>query len=192
MKIYIIILLSLLVNISSFNAIQLKERKEGKTQIISAKNNSDKDYEVTLSANCPQYNFSKSMPVTQRISAYDEVEMVRLDPKPNASTACKFSFNYTPVKQKSNYTQSISSQNIQMFVVHECPRCKTAKELMIKNSLYYRERNVTLDKNEELLMWELLKKHGYHDTYVTTPVIYYKNKLYYNINNLETFIANLK
>lgn len=102
------IILILLLPLLSFSQkeIQLLEKQQDGSNIISVKNTTKIDYEVTIQMEHMGVDLSRTLPYTFKLKAGDTKEVVTVTPKPETSWNYNTSISYTPIVEQQTRTSS--------------------------------------------------------------------------------------
>lgn len=173
--------------------VEVYQKEEGNKVIIMGKNNLDEEVEVTLKIDYKGYKTSDVYPKMVTLGKKEEKALTTLTAPPN--TACEYGISLSYKKKVSGNKKVTRTTGIQInpvkvnvFTRDDCPRCQYVIETFDKNKVVFLELNTTIAPDNLDLMFEKLNANGYKSTQVQMPVVIYKDKIYYNIENLKEFV----
>ena len=204
-------LLTILVGFTQFiaaqnNPIELNEvTSEGKIT-IEAKNSSDQAIDLTLSFTLQGMESSNGKVVTKTVPAHGTTTMSVLSRKGGpASYSYKSSYRMSqimddatampeePLDDVKNYksqdvTLDIPEKGIVVFSKRGCGRCTYTTKYFDEKGVPYKELNISDDKKTSDFFWSTLRKNGFANGSVQTPVIVVDGKVNYKIRDLKGFL----
>jgi len=200
--------------------IEVFEKKEGSKVIVIARNTGKLDYSVTLVITAKGMDVSPSTKVEAVIPAGFMKEMANLVPRPGESWEYGYEVSFlqsmvkittkpntfttqetqtspsstkpTPPSPPPPPTPNLSKADIVLYSKPGCSRCSFTKKKITSLGIAFEEYNTTSDSPEISNMWAQLRNSGFSGGSVTMPVVRANGKYYYNIPDLEGFVAKLK
>jgi len=195
MRYPILTFLSCIFILSNINAqgLSFSERQVGDAKIIVCKNNSNKDFEVSLTYSCTGHTANYASPVKQTITAYSEIEVLILTPIKGVSGSCQMNYTYTEIrKSRAKESPAYNYDGITVFGKNHCPRCDYFITELRNKNVVFQELNIDTYQADNDLMWDKLKEAGFSGNSITTPVVISNNKVYYNVQDLDALLGKLK
>lgn len=176
---------------SQTEKIEVIQNKVDDKVVLFVKNNTESDYQVTLSVDLYNAKISTANPYAQVVPANSEMEYMTI--KPANGGAYQYSISYTSRKLKTTITPTVDDfdfkeDNIYIFTKQGCGRCRIALEKLNENEIDFVELNTTNDSNNNEILWKKLSEENSNINSVTMPVIVTNKTTYYNIPNLSTFM----
>jgi glutaredoxin len=197
------------LSLSAQKDIQLLEREENGLTIISAKNISKTDYQLTLTIESTGV-VNHAMPYPHLLKAGMTADMVTVTPQPGIALSYKTSVSFTaasgpmtvttPAESDANAEapkgeQSTDAQRdiegIVLYTKPGCGRCRVAKDHLRSLKAQFTEIDITKQSAEVNALWTGLREQGLKGNSVMTPVIARDGIYYHEITDIRTFLDEL-
>jgi len=191
---------------SQKHKVELLTKKNKDNYVLSAKNTSNIQQEITLTLTIENLNGYKN-PVTTLIPANSTKEILTLTfikGKANRYTS-KYTYKAKPTQEELVFQnkrleekrmESIGNltKGIVVFSKDGCPRCHLTTNYLLDNNIDFKLLNTTKNKDYNKIMWILLKKKLPKSAFksIVMPVILVDGELSYNMKDLGLFVSNLK
>lgn len=177
--------------------VEVYQKEEGNKVFIMGKNNIAEEVEVNINIDYKGYLTDDVYPKKVKLQGGEEKVLTTLTAPP--STACEYSISLTYKKLQSGNKKitrttgvQINPVKVNVFTKDDCARCQFVVESFEKNKVVYLELNTTIAPDNMDLMFSKLKEVGYNSKEVQMPVVVYKDKVYYNISDLKSFVQQFK
>ena len=177
--------------------VEVYQKEEGNKILIMGKNNISEEVEVNINIDYKGYRTDDVYPKKVSLKGGEEMVLTTLTAPP--ATACEYSISLSYKKLKSGNKKitrttgvQINPMKVNVFTRDGCARCEFVIESFEKNKVVHLELNTTIAPDNMDLMFSKLKEAGYHAKEVQMPVVVYKDKVYYNIDDLKTFVQQFK
>ena len=175
--------------------VRIYQIAEAGNIIIMGENSSSYDYHVNLSIQAPGYSVNKNFTNKLYAKSNSTTELITLIP--NGQTLGKLKINYHCNKIKSrqsdlNLVQKNNFKGITVFSLYACGRCDSVLQTMYSYGIPFTERNISFSETDKDLMWAKIREANFYSTNIQMPVFVIDGKTYFNINDLNSFILNLK
>lgn len=206
MKKYVSIIALVLITLISYSQekeIEVISSKDDKGFILSAKNNTNVQYEVLLTV-FPKNLKGYSKPIKKLVPANSSIQMTKLLFIRNKPSSLKYNYSFKQMltaAEKANFKNELNkkvvtelknmSEGIVVFSKDGCSRCHYTTSFLLNNEIDFRLINTSTNNSLNKLMWELVKAKTPSIEKLTMPVILVKGKLSYNIENLKEMVSNL-
>ncbi len=188
------------------SVIEIDNVQTEKGYIISLKNTSNIQYEVTLTLEVTNLK-GYEKPITVLIPAQTSSEVLTLYFK-NLYKPYDYSTSYTyksmpsdaelllkdKKKEDSSLTKfgTIINNGIIIFTVEGCSKCNYVANYLSKNNIDFKLIDISNSDENDKLMSDLVKKDIPSVNSVIMPVVIINGKAFHNIKNLKSFLSNLK
>lgn len=198
------------LSLSAQKDIQLIERQEHGFIIISAKNISKTDHQLTLTVESTGVTLSRPMPYSHFLKAGKTEELVTLTPEKGKAMSYKASVSFTTVSNTFNTesqpisdgsthsktaitpeTQRERIEGIVLYTKPGCGRCTVARQHLNALSKPFTEIDITQQSSEINALWSGLRNQGLKGNRVTTPVIAKDGIYYHEIPDIRKFLDDL-
>ncbi len=203
MKIYILFnigfLLFTLIGFAQQQDVELLNSQNDKEFIISAKNNSNIQQEITVTLEVKNVT-GYSGPITKLVKANDSLEIVRLTYLSGKQASYASNYMYKPaptdaeiarqnelLKEKTVKSLEDMKKGIVLFYQDGCPRCSFVTTYMLDNDIDFKLIDTTSDEKNQILMWDLLRLEKPELKNITMPVVLVNGQVSYDIENLKGF-----
>lgn len=177
--------------------VEVYQKEEGNKVFIMGKNNIAEEVEVNINIDYKGYLTDDVYPKKVKLQGGEELVLTTLTAP--SSTACEYSISLTYKKLQSGNKKitrttgvQINPVKVNVFTKDDCARCQFVVESFEKNKVVYLELNTTIAPDNMDLMFSKLKEVGYNSKEVQMPVVVYKDKVYYNISDLKSFVQQFK
>lgn len=198
--------------------IEIIEEKVGTTQMyFYAISSIDEPIEFTFNMALSGATADVKLPISKVLHKGEKTLLTKVTIDPNVEWSYETSSSYkkvrkivaTPTKDMTGDKTTgktgnadetnrrftavqMNTQKINLFTKDGCGRCSFVKEYLDKNKISYVELNTSMHQPNNELMFAELEKAGFTGGSVTMPVVVYKGKLSYSIQNLQAFVETLK
>ena len=183
--------------------VELLSSQNEKGFVLSAKNNSSIQQEVTLTLETKNLRGYKE-PIKKLVEAGKTLEMITLYFIPGKASDFSTSYQFNPKptdseiaaqdeKLKAKTLENVEDieNGITLFYQDGCPRCAFATTYMLDNDIDFKLIDVTDQNENNAAMWELLIKKNPELDEVIFPVFIINGDISYNIEDLGNFTDTL-
>jgi glutaredoxin len=94
-------------------------------------------------------------------------------------------------KARRNVKSKLDPEVLGVFTKIDCSRCDLSIDFLKKNNVKFKEYNTSQSLKYEELMWDALYIFGQKEGKVSMPVFVYDSKVYYSVEDLESFLYGL-
>jgi glutaredoxin len=173
-----------------------------------AKNNKKEYFVVEFNVEGTGFTTDKSNnKVKVVVKPLAKQELITITPTPGSTTSYSMGFKYYPgtmvtttagdgsiieKEESASITMDELNKGITLFSKDGCGRCTFAAKYLTENKIVYKEVNISKNKADQRVMWEVLEKAGMQGTSVQTPVIVVDGKVNYQVSDLQSFLVGLK
>ncbi|MTB51923.1 glutaredoxin domain-containing protein [Lewinella sp. W8] len=179
--------------------IQIFEEKEEHKVTLKASNTLEQTIRLTLDLTSEGLGIEKNKTFTQEISAKETVTLIVLEPQPNKKWSYKYSSSYQILPDPSQSPAVNTGGNPLVLPDHKgiivytkkgCGRCDFTAAQLEKNKIAFQDKPI---ENETYLqeMHQYLFASGFPGGRFSTPAIIVDGTIYYSIDDLPGFVANL-
>lgn len=203
MKISTLLFLCILSTIAAQEKpITFKIAKQQEALVFTCTNTSKVTQEVTLTLTKKKGLEGYTRPIIKKVSPNTMMEFAVFPITGAYSYSYKTAWkeNRTTQEQatitaakKEKLLKDLSKINtgIVVFDNSDCPRCQRSTSYLLDNNIDFKLLNVTDNKENNRLMWDLLKAEGVEGT-ILTPVFLVDGKLSWSHEDLKGFLKGLK
>lgn len=186
--------------------VELIEDKQPKRWNMYVQNHSDIEYEAFLLVRGEGFRRSADRPVIKKIPPKSKVLMITLIPLKGVTPTYTKIFTYEEQLQSISKRKGaslereedhvnllpVSPNQLTVFTEKDCEKCEYLINHLTKNRI--RHRLLDVKKNSKVfdLMWSHLKDSVSGGVVVKLPVIMRRDKMYFDIFNMEHFIQNFE
>lgn len=183
--------------------IQVFERKDGKKNIVVARNIGKTGYTVTLKVTSTGMKVTPSETVEVQLPAGTMKDMVTIEPIPGQTWSYSYEASYqeivanqpkatTGVPTTAGNAPSILPEEAMIVYTKEgCGRCAMVKKDLTSRGIEFTEVDVNGTSPEVAHMWDQLRSVGYAGASITLPVVRLDGKYHYNIPDLKSFLSKI-
>lgn len=198
--------------------VEVYEKKEGDKVIIVARNTGKAEYVVKVTITSQGMDVAPSPVVQATIPGGYMKELATIQPRPGEIWSYGYDVSImqtvaktvpkatdTPVAASTNTTAELSTQINQkpkeaslsdaaiiLYAKAGCGRCTFAKKQLNSLGIPYLEIDTKSNSPEVPNMWAQMRSQGFNGGSVTMPVIRVNGQYYYDIKDIEGFVAKLK
>ncbi len=211
---YILLFIPLLL--TSQQEVELIELRTDNEIILQGVNHfSDQSIEMILTINSVGFGLKKEEVFTKVLGPNSKLKLVTLTAKPNRDCSYSASMSYVATTKmahkdcvamdgeglasKTTSRPSIEVNNplngkkgIVVYSKNGCGRCEYVVEYLRKNNIAFEDLNISINKKADQEMSEVLFASGFKGGSFMTPVITVDEEVHYNIENLQSFLEDLK
>lgn len=204
---FIFSLLTLLLfqNLSSVQAqdIQVFERKDGKKNIVVARNIGKIGYTVTIKVTSTGMNVTPSATVEAQLPPGTMKDMVTIEPIPGEAWSYSYEASYQEIVANQPKTATgaptgpgssasiLPEEAMIVYTKEGCGRCAMVKKDLTFRGIEFTEVDVNGTSPEVTHMWDQLRSMGYAGASITLPVVRLDGKYHYNIPDLKSFLSKI-
>lgn len=204
MRMFLVTFCSFLSTFTSVaqNDIDLTEERKDNKVLIYAQNNRKEAVELTISADIKGFTSDKTFPYKININANSKVWILTLTEAKGVENSYHFNLSYSIPKQiisegtisdKTRFTDiELDPSIVNIFTKDGCGRCAFAVKYLTDNKIKFNELNTTVHHPNNAMMFDKLEAAGFKGGSVTMPVIVYKDKVYYNIQDMAAIFKSFE
>jgi len=183
--------------------IEIIQKKEGESIIVSFKNNSTEQKEINLHIDGKGTCQIEKSPIIKLVKVGEEVTFITLTPLKGKKL--DYNISYVPKSKPTEEEIKIYEIKLQKLTVDKitdyskgiivfgqegCSRSNKTAKYLINNKIEFRYVNLTKSENLNEFMLDKLKEKSI-DGRIKLPVIVNKGKLNYNLDDLDDFLKKL-
>ena len=184
--------------------IEVVQKKEGESIIVSIKNNGKEQKEISLHIDGKGTCKIDKSPIIKLVKVGEEITFVTLTPYKGKKL--DYSIGYIPKSKPTAEEVKIYeskllnltvdditdySKGIIVFGNEACPRSEKTTKYLIDHQIDFRYINLTKSTNLIDFLSKKLQENSIKDAIIKMPVIIVDGKLNCNISNLDAFIKGL-
>ncbi len=202
MRMFLVVFCSFLSTFTAVaqNDIDLTEERKGNEVLVYAQNNRNEAVELTISADIKGFTTNITFPYKVKINANSKVLAFTLIETKGVENSYHFNLSYSIPKQiigegavsdKTRFTDiELNPSIVNIFTKDGCGRCAFAVKYLTDNKIKFNELNTTVHHPNNALMFDKLEAAGFKGGSVTMPVIVYKDKVYYNMQDMAAILKS--
>lgn len=200
--------------------VYISKTQEGNNIILKAHNDLDQAVRITLNIKSKGMNLSAGPKIIKAMPANSVVRLVTmapvpgmqasysyklsseiLDPEEAVEIVRQFTEQRVIVKNSSRHREKQALENVDnnlptdqviVFIKEDCERCIELLDELKRNNINFTRYETGNEDETEQLMWDALLAYGVKEGKVLMPVVFYKEEVYYDIDEVATIIPNLK
>lgn len=179
----------------------VEERSPNQIKLFGV-NNTSEELELTFNLDIIGFTTEEKLPVKSVLKPGQKQFLVTLTAPKGVQCQYNSSISYKKLKKNNPNTSAtnhkkttgvqINPSKINVFTMDGCARCEYVINYLKEKKIPFLELNTTFHLPNNDLMFEKLREAGFKGENVRMPVVVYKNKVDYNIKDLQEFVKGLK
>jgi len=181
--------------------VELIEDKQAKRWTLYAQNNTAIEQEAFLMIKGEGFRRSSDRPIIKKIPPNSKVVMVVLIPlkgvTPKYTKTFIFEEQLQAIKKRKGDGQKehvnllpINPEQLTLFIENDCEKCTHLTKFLRSKRIKHRALDIKKNSAVFDMMWKHLKDSVSGGQLIKLPVLMHKEKMYFDIINMEHFIQN--